>query len=56
MVNPDSRPGYLGRLNEHSATFAEVLRQAGYQTFMSGKWHVTLCAMQVGYYNRDLQL
>jgi arylsulfatase A-like enzyme len=41
MVSPGDRPGYLGRLNETSATFAEVLRESGYQTFVSGKWHVT---------------
>lgn len=41
MVTPSGRPGYLGRLNESCATIAEVLRMAGYQTFMSGKWHVT---------------
>jgi arylsulfatase A-like enzyme len=42
MVSPnDDRPGYLGRLNESCATFAEVLKQSGYQTFMSGKWHVS---------------
>ena len=41
MVTPSDRPGYLGRLNETSVTFAEVLRETGYQTFMSGKWHVT---------------
>jgi arylsulfatase A-like enzyme len=41
MVSPSERPGYLGRLNEECATFAEVLRLEGYQTFMSGKWHVT---------------
>ncbi len=42
MVSPhDDRPGYLGRLNDSCATFAEVLKQFGYQTFMSGKWHVT---------------
>jgi arylsulfatase A-like enzyme len=39
--DPDSRPGYLGRLNEACVTLAEVLRGAGYQTYMSGKWHVT---------------
>ncbi len=41
MVSPSGRPGYLGRLNENCATFAEVLQTEGYQTFMSGKWHVT---------------
>ena len=41
MVSPSDEPGYRGRLNESSMTFAEVLRNAGYQTFMSGKWHVT---------------
>ena len=43
MVNPDpqQRPGYIGRLNESCVSIAEVLRSAGYQTFMSGKWHVT---------------
>jgi len=41
MVYPSDRPGYSGRLNESCVTIAEVLRSAGYQTFMSGKWHVT---------------
>jgi arylsulfatase A-like enzyme len=41
MVDPSDRPGYAGRLNESCVTLAEVLRSAGYQTFMSGKWHVT---------------
>ncbi len=42
MVSPhDERPGYRGRLNDSCATFAEVLRLQGYQTFLSGKWHVT---------------
>jgi arylsulfatase len=41
MVSPGNRPGYLGRLNENCATFANVLSQSGYQTFLSGKWHVT---------------
>ncbi|MDR0712813.1 MAG: arylsulfatase [Bacteroidales bacterium] len=33
-------PAYQGFLNRESLTFAEVLRQAGYSTLMSGKWHV----------------
>jgi len=42
MVSPnDDRPGYLGRLNESCITLAEALKPQGYQTFMSGKWHVT---------------
>lgn len=34
-------PGpYQGYLSAESATIAEVLRGAGYRTYMSGKWHV----------------
>lgn len=34
-------PGpYQGYLNDRCATIAEVLRPAGYRTYMSGKWHV----------------
>ncbi len=37
----DERPGYLGRLNDSCVTIAEALGGEGYQTFLSGKWHVT---------------
>ncbi len=44
MVNGggDTRPEgpYQGYLNEQSVTLAEVLKTAGYGTYMSGKWHV----------------
>ncbi|MCE5279062.1 MAG: arylsulfatase [Planctomycetaceae bacterium] len=32
--------GYAGNLNRRCATIAEVLRPAGYNTYMSGKWHI----------------
>jgi len=42
MVNPrPSLPGYQGDLNRSCLTIGEVLRTGGYQTLMSGKWHVT---------------
>ena len=31
---------YQGFLNDRCVTIAEVLRGAGYRTYMSGKWHV----------------
>lgn len=34
-------PGYQGYLNDSCATTAEVLKQAGYRTAISGKWHVS---------------
>jgi arylsulfatase len=40
MVNDNGLPGYRGRLNDRCVTFAEVLRPAGYRTYLSGKWHV----------------
>ncbi len=33
-------PGYRGSLNTNTVTIAEVLKDAGYRTLMTGKWHV----------------
>ena len=40
MTRDLGTPTYQGYLNESCATIAEVLRDAGYRTLMSGKWHV----------------
>ena len=33
-------PNYQGHLNQSCVTIAEVLKTNGYQTYLSGKWHV----------------
>ncbi|UCD52695.1 MAG: sulfatase-like hydrolase/transferase [Phycisphaerales bacterium] len=40
MVGNHGHPAYQGYLNRHCVTIAEVLKSAGYQTLMTGKWHV----------------
>jgi len=36
------RPPYQGHLNNQCVTIAEVLKDAGYNTYMCGKWHLNL--------------
>lgn len=36
------QPGYEGYLNERSLSIAEVLKDNGYRTYISGKWHLGL--------------
>ncbi|TQM09208.1 arylsulfatase [Pseudonocardia kunmingensis] len=38
----DSPDGYPGNLSEDCATVAEVLGDAGYATYLSGKWHLAV--------------
>lgn len=42
ILTYDSGPeGYAGNLNQKCATIPEVLKPAGYRSYMSGKWHVS---------------
>ena len=41
-----SFPNYRGFLNRQCATLAEILRPAGYETYLAGKWHL-------GYHDRS---
>jgi arylsulfatase A-like enzyme len=40
MVYRNHGAGYLPFLNKQNVTLAEVMKSAGYQTLMTGKWHV----------------
>jgi len=38
--NQKGQPGYEGYLRKDVVTIAELLRDAGYHTYMTGKWHL----------------
>jgi arylsulfatase A-like enzyme len=40
MVKNLGQPGYVGRVSEDAVTIAQVLKGAGYRSFLSGKWHL----------------
>lgn len=41
MTQNEGQPGYRGDLSRNAVTIAEVMKSAGYRTYMAGKWHVT---------------
>ena len=41
MMSDNGHDGYRGELSRDCVTIAEVLKENGYSTYMSGKWHVT---------------
>lgn len=46
MTDAENESGYRGHLTENTVTLAEVLKRAGYQTGMTGKWHVSNTTVQ----------
>ena len=36
----EGKPGYNGVLNDNAVTVARMLKDAGYNTYISGKWHL----------------
>ena len=41
MMSNQNLPGFKGDLGKNVRTIAEVMKSAGYATYMAGKWHVT---------------
>ncbi|HEY0974383.1 MAG TPA: arylsulfatase [Solimonas sp.] len=39
-IRHQGKPGYLGRLDDRVVTVATLLNDAGYRTYMTGKWHL----------------
>lgn len=41
MTQDQGEPSYRGNISNNCVTIAEVLKNNGYKTYVSGKWHVT---------------
>lgn len=45
--NQTGKPGYEGYLNDRVATLPQLLKDAGYHTYMAGKWHMGKAKNQI---------
>ena len=50
------QPGYEGYLNNQVVTLASVLQQSGFNTYMTGKWHLGTTVLQVSEASTDFYL
>ncbi|MDF2961499.1 MAG: arylsulfatase [Paenibacillus sp.] len=48
LTYDDGPEGYPGNLNKNCVTMAEVLKDSGYRTYLSGKWHLAKDTVNAG--------